>query len=207
MNFIVDLKYQLNLEIQELNLGGGFGIKYTEDQNPVPYAQYIESVSKVIKKIAREENVALPFILIEPGRSIVAPAGITLYTVGAIKDIPDIRKYVCVDGGMVDNPRYILYQSEYEAVLVNNPSAPKVEKVTIAGKCCESGDILIEDIMMPKIKSGQYLAILATGGYNYSMSSNYNRIPRPPVVMVKDGQAKVIVKRETYEDLIRNDIY
>jgi diaminopimelate decarboxylase len=142
----------------------------------------------------------------EPGRSIVGPAGITVYTVGAVKQIPNVRKYVSVDGGMADNPRYILYQSPYDAVLANNPTAEKVEPVTIAGKCCESGDLLIKDIMMPPIKPGDYLAVLATGAYNYSMASNYNRIPRPPVVMVHDGKAKLIVKRETYEDIVQNDI-
>ncbi len=207
MNFIVDLKNKLNLQIHELNLGGGFGIKYTEDQKPVPYPQYLKSVSEVVKEIAKRENINLPHILIEPGRSIVASAGITIYTVGAIKDIPGIRKYVCVDGGMTDNPRYILYQSEYDVILINNPLAPKTDKVTIAGKCCESGDILAENINLADVKSGDYIAVLATGGYNYSMSSNYNRIPKPPVVMIKDGQAKVIVKRESYEDIIRNDIY
>jgi len=206
MNFIADVRDKLGLEMKELNLGGGYGIKYVPENDPIEYDKYIEAVSEVIKEVALERNLKLPFILMEPGRSIVASAGITLYTVGAVKDIPNIRKYVSVDGGMTDNPRYILYQSEYDAVLANNPAAEKVETVTIAGKCCESGDILIKDIKMPVIKPGDYLAVLATGAYNYSMSSNYNRIPRPPVVMVNNGQSKLIVKRETYEDIIRNDI-
>ncbi|WHH59439.1 diaminopimelate decarboxylase [Petroclostridium sp. X23] len=206
MNFIGDIKDKFGLEIKELNLGGGYGIKYVPEHDPIQYDSYIEAVSKVVKEIAAQRGVQLPFILMEPGRSIVAPAGITLYTVGAVKDIPNVRKYVSVDGGMGDNPRYILYQSEYDAVLANRPQDEKTEKITIAGKCCESGDLLIKDIMMPEIKPGDYLAVLATGGYNYSMASNYNRIPRPPVVMVKDGQSKVVVKRETYEDIIKNDI-
>ena len=142
----------------------------------------------------------------EPGRSIVAPAGITLYTVGGIKDIKNVRKYISVDGGMGDNPRYILYESEYAALLANKANAPKTEKVTIAGKCCESGDLLAKDIDMPKAEVGDILAVLATGAYNYSMASNYNRIPRPAVVAVSDGKAKVIVKRESFEDIIANDV-
>ena len=142
----------------------------------------------------------------EPGRSIIAPAGITLYTVGGIKDIKNVRKYVSVDGGMGDNPRYILYESEYAAVIANNANAPKTEKVTVAGKCCESGDLLLKDAMMPEIHVGDTLAVLATGAYNYSMASNYNRIPRPAVVAVSNGEAKVVVRRESYEDLVRNDL-
>ena len=142
----------------------------------------------------------------EPGRSLIAPAGITLYTVGGIKDIKNVRKYVSVDGGMGDNPRYIMYESEYTAVVANNADAPRTETVTIAGKCCESGDLLLKDAKMPKIEVGDTLAVLATGAYNYSMASNYNRIPRPAVVAVSDGNAKVVVKRESYEDLVRNDL-
>ncbi len=206
MNFIGDLKDLLGLEIEQLNLGGGFGIMYTQSDDPVPYDEYIKHVSEVVKNTAKKRNLKLPFIVMEPGRSIIAPAGITLYTVGCVKDIKDVRKYVSVDGGMADNPRYIMYESEYEAVVANNANAPKIEKVTIAGKCCESGDILIKDIPMPQINVGDTLAVLATGAYNFSMSSNYNRIPRPAVVAVSDGKSKVVVKRETYEDIISNDL-
>lgn len=206
MSFIGELKTKLNIEIDKLNLGGGYGIMYTEKDDPVPYDDYIKHVSEVVKKSASEQGVKLPFILMEPGRSIVAPAGITLYTVGGIKDIKNVRKYVSVDGGMGDNPRYIMYESEYSAVIANNANAPKTEKVTIAGKCCESGDLLLKDAMMPQINVGDTLAVLATGAYNYSMASNYNRIPRPAVVAVSNGKAKLVVKRESYEDLIRNDL-
>lgn len=206
MNFVGDLKDRLGLEIEELNLGGGFGIRYTEQDDPVPCDEYIRSVSEVVKTTAKKRGIKLPLIIMEPGRSIVAPAGITLYTVGGEKDIKGIRKYISVDGGMCDNPRYILYQSEYEAVVANRANAPKTEKVTIAGKCCESGDVLMENVMMPDIQVGDTLAVLATGAYNYSMASNYNRIAKPAVVAVSDGEAKVVVKRETYEDLIRNDL-
>ena len=142
----------------------------------------------------------------EPGRSIVAPAGITLYTIGGIKDIKNVRKYVSVDGGMGDNPRYIMYESEYAAVVANKAGDPASDKVTVAGKCCESGDLLLKDAMIQDTEPGDILAVLATGAYNYSMASNYNRIPRPAVVMVKDGESKVIVKRETYDEIIMNDV-
>ena len=206
MNFIGDVKDKLGLEIEQLNLGGGYGIMYTENDDPVPYDEYIKHVSDVVKAAAEKRNVKLPFILMEPGRSIAAPAGVTLYTVGGVKDIKNVRKYISVDGGMGDNPRYILYQSEYEAVVANNANAARTEKVTIAGKCCESGDILLNDAMMPEIHVGDTLAVLATGAYNYSMASNYNRIPRPAMVAVSDGSARVIVKRESYDDLIKNDV-
>ncbi len=206
VNFMGDLKDNLGLEIEELNLGGGYGIRYTESDDPIAYGEYIKYVSEVIKKTAEKRKLKKPFVYMEPGRSIVASAGITLYTVGGVKDIKDVRKYISVDGGMCDNPRYIMYQSEYEAVVANNASAKRCEKVTIAGKCCESGDILLKDAMMPEVEVGDTLAVLATGAYNYSMSSNYNRIPRPAVVAVKDGKVRVVIKRETYDDLLRNDI-
>ena len=205
MDFIVELKQKHNIEIEELNLGGGYGIKYVESDTPVPYDQYIQQISVIVKKVAQENNIKLPKILMEPGRSIVAPTGITVYTVGCIKDIPNIRRYVSVDGGMADNPRYIMYKSKYEALLVTNPRGLDKETITIAGKCCESGDLLIKDALMPKISNGDLIAVLATGAYNYSMASNYNRIPKPPVVMVSGGQSKVVVERESYDDLIKND--
>lgn len=205
-NFIADLKDKLSIEIEELNLGGGFGIKYTENDDPLPYDAYMGPVSEMVKSVVKKRGIKLPFIFMEPGRSIVASAGITLYTVGGIKDIKGVRKYVSVDGGMCDNPRYILYQSEYEAVVANRADAKRTEKVTVAGKCCESGDVLMENVMMSEIKVGDTLAVFATGAYNYSMSSNYNRIPRPAVVSVNNGNAKVVIKRERYEDLLRNDI-
>lgn len=207
MNFAGDLKDKLGLEIKKLNLGGGYGIMYTEKDDPVPYDEYIRHVSEVVKKTAARRGLDIPFILMEPGRSIVAPAGITLYTVGGIKDIKNVRKYVSVDGGMGDNPRYILYESEYAAVVANKANDAATDKVTVAGKCCESGDILLNDTMLAPVEVGDTLAVLATGAYNYSMASNYNRIPRPAIVAVSNGKAKVVVKRETYEDLIKNDVF
>ena len=207
MNFAGDLKDKLGLEIKKLNLGGGYGIRYVEEEDPVPYDEYIKYVSQVVKEVAQKRGLRIPFILMEPGRSIVAPAGITLYTVGGIKDIKNVRKYISVDGGMGDNPRYILYESEYSAEVANKAGEPKDDKVTVAGKCCESGDLILKDTMLQKAEPGDILAVLATGAYNYSMASNYNRIPRPAMVAVSGGKTKVIVKRETYEDILKNDVY
>lgn len=206
MNFAGDLKDKFGLEIKKLNLGGGYGIRYTESDDPVPYNEYIKHVSEVVKTVSKQRGLDVPFILMEPGRSISAPAGLTLYTVGSVKDIKNVRKYVSVDGGMTDNPRYIMYESEYTAVVANKANEPADELVTVAGKCCESGDLLLKDTKLQKAQSGDILAVLATGAYNYSMASNYNRIPRPAMVAVRNGEAKVIVKRETYEDIIKNDV-
>lgn len=207
MNFAGDLKDKLGLEIKKLNLGGGYGIMYTENDDPVPYDEYIKHVSEVVKATAAKRGLNIPFILMEPGRSIVAPAGITLYTIGGIKDIKNVRKYVSVDGGMADNPRYIMYQSEYSALIANKADTAATDKVTVAGKCCESGDLLLKDTMLAPAEVGDTLAVLATGAYNYSMASNYNRIPRPAMVAVSNGEAKIIVKRESYEDLVKNDVF
>ncbi len=206
LRFIADIKAETGFAVRELNLGGGFGIKYLESDDPVAYSEYMNRVARVVKAKAQEYGLELPYILIEPGRSIVGSAGITLYTVGAVKTIPNVRTYVSVDGGMCDNPRYILYSSDYDIVCANKVNAPRDFKVTVAGKCCESGDLIQENTAIQQVEHGDILAVLSTGAYNYSMSSNYNRIPRPPVVMVKDGESRVIVKGETFEDLIRNDI-
>ncbi|MDO4618304.1 MAG: diaminopimelate decarboxylase [Clostridia bacterium] len=206
VNFIGDVKERLGLEIGILNLGGGYGIRYTEKDDPIAYDEYIKHVSEVVKSIAEKRNVSMPKIFMEPGRSIVASAGVTLYTVGSVKDIKDVRTYVSVDGGMCDNPRYIMYQSEYTAMIAERADAAPEKEVTIAGKCCESGDILIKDIKLPEIKAGDTLAVLATGAYNFSMSSNYNRIPRPAMVALSGDNKKIVVKRESYEDLLKNDL-
>lgn len=205
-DFICEVKDKLGINLKMLNLGGGFGIKYVKSDKPVKYDKYIKSVSEVLSKKCKEKNIDLPYVLMEPGRSIVGDAGVTLYTAGTVKNIKNVRKYVSVDGGMGDNPRYILYQAQYDAVIANRTDAKEEETVTICGKCCESGDIIIKDAKMPKINPGDILAVMSTGAYNYSMASNYNRIPKPAVVFVKDGKAKLAVKRETYEDLIKNDL-
>lgn len=204
--FISDIKAETGIELENLNLGGGFGIKYLESDKPVPYGEYMTKVANEIKSSCKEFGIKLPRILIEPGRSIIGSEGITVYTVGAVKKIPNIRTYVSVDGGMCDNPRYILYQSQYEMLCANKAGEPKTETVTVAGKCCESGDLLGENVPIQKVEVGDKLAVLSTGAYNYSMASNYNRIPRPCAVMVRGGEDRVVIKRETYEDLVRNDV-
>ncbi len=206
LDFIAKIKNELGYEVKGLNLGGGFGIKYLNEHDPAPFEEYLRRVSAVVEKKCAELGIAQPEMYIEPGRSIAAPAGITLYTVGARKEIPGIRTYISVDGGMPDNPRYILYQSEYEAVVANKAGEERTEKVTIAGKCCESGDLIGENMPLQHADSGDILAVLATGAYNYSMSSNYNRIPKPAVVFINNGESRVAVKRETPEDIIRNDV-
>ncbi len=206
MEFAALLKDRYQLELQELNLGGGFGVRYVEADEPINYDQYVAAVSHVVRTEAERLGLKLPFLVMEPGRSIVASAGLTLYTVGSVKEIPNVRTYVSVDGGMADNPRYILYESDYTAVLPKNPNGEATNTVTIAGRCCESGDVLIPNANLPEVKAGDLLAVLATGAYNYSMASNYNRIPKPPVVFVKDGKATLAVRRETYEDLVSCDL-
>ncbi len=206
MNFVADLRDTLGLDPKILNLGGGFGIKYVEGDDPLAPVDYVKAAIETVKEVAEQRKMPLPFLVFEPGRSIVAEAGITLYTVGCVKDIVNVRTYVSVDGGMSDNPRYIMYGSKYSAVLANKANEENVKKVTIAGKCCESGDIIQENVPLPEVKVGDTLAVLATGAYNYSMASNYNRIPRPAMVAVKGSEKKVIVRRETYEDIIKNDI-
>ena len=206
MNFIKEIKDVCGLETKELNLGGGFGVAYTEADTPIEYDKYMEAVSEIIHRKAKELGVKLPYILMEPGRSIVASAGITLYTIGNVKEIPNIRTYVSVDGGMADNPRYIMYQAEYTFTIANKAAQEKTETVTVAGKCCESGDLLGEHVKLQKAESGDILAVLTTGAYNYSMASHYNRIPNPAVVMVRDGESRVVVRRETYDDIIKNDL-
>lgn len=206
IDFISRVKSELGYEIAELNLGGGFGIRYTEKDDPKQIDEIVKSFTSAVLKKASENDIKPPFLVIEPGRSIVAPYGITVYTVGSVKHIKNIRTYVSIDGGMTDNPRYALYQSEYTAVLPERINEPATETVTIAGRCCESGDLIGKDMKIPPVKPNDLIAILSTGAYNYSMASNYNRIPRPPVVMVSGGKSRLIVRRESYEDLIRNDI-
>ena len=206
IDFMAKIKSELGAVISELNLGGGFGIMYTSDDEPVPYENYMDKVSVAVKAKCAEHGLPVPFIYIEPGRSVVGEAGITLYTVGGKKKIPNVRTYVSIDGGMTDNIRYALYQSAYTIVNASKADKPADEVVTIAGKCCESGDLVQEHTKVADVQVGDILAVLSTGAYNYSMASNYNRIPRPAIVMVKDGKSRVIVKRESYEDIVRNDV-
>jgi diaminopimelate decarboxylase len=204
--FAVKVRDELNVTFKVINLGGGFGIRYVEGDTPLPVAQYVKAITDSIKENFGKHNHAIPEIWVEPGRSIVGDAGTTLYTVGTSKDIPGVRKYVAVDGGMTDNPRPALYESVYEAVLANRANEPQEEVVSIAGKCCESGDMLIWDLNLPKVNSGDVLAVFCTGAYNYAMASNYNRIRRPAVVFVKDGAADLVVKRESFDNIVGNDV-
>ena len=206
VQFMADVRQETGHTLGELNLGGGYGIRYTDEDDPVPYAAYMEEVSEAIRACAAALQFPVPFILMEPGRSIVGEAGTTLYTVGSVKEIPGVRTYVSVDGGMGDNPRYILYQSKYDFLLANRADEPAAGTVTVAGKCCESGDLLGEEVPLPEVQPGDILAVRSTGAYNYSMASCYNRNPIPPVVMVKDGADRVIVKGMTYEQIVENDI-
>lgn len=203
---MAQIKNELGLEISELNLGGGFGIRYSPEHDPVEYEKYMGAIAATVKSACIRLALQMPKILIEPGRSVTGPAGVTLYRVGGIKEIPGVRTYVSVDGGMADNPRYALYKSEYEMLIANRANEPKNRSVTVAGRCCESGDLLGENVPIQEPRVGDILAVLATGAYNYSMSSNYNRLPRPAVVLTNSGDAKIIVKRETLDDIIRNDL-
>lgn len=209
MDFMAKIKADLSFEADTLNIGGGFGIWYTDEDAKISvdgYAEYLKALIGAVKQRAAELSLKLPYLIIEPGRSIVGEAGVTLYTVGAIKDIPGVKKYVAIDGGMFDNPRYALYQSKYTVLLANHANEKCTEKVTIAGKCCESGDLIAVDVPLPKAERGDIAAVLSTGAYNYSMASNYNRNFIPAAVLVNNGKAEYIVKPQTYDDLIRNDV-
>lgn len=206
MTFIAQIKNELGLCVKILNLGGGFGVRYTEKDPVIDYEEKISEVASHIKAKAAELSIEIPQILMEPGRSMVADAGLTLYTVGSAKTITGYKSYISIDGGMTDNPRYALYNSQYSFCIANKASLPKDAVATIAGRCCESGDLLGEGVQIQSAVRGDILAVLVTGAYNYSMASNYNKIPRPPIVMIKDGEDRVVVRRETYSDLVRLDI-
>ncbi|MEG0134149.1 MAG: diaminopimelate decarboxylase [Clostridium sp.] len=205
LNIIEKIKQDTGYIMEELDLGGGFGIYYKDGDTPKSIEEFSKAILDKANAVAESLHMKLPILTIEPGRSIVGNAGITLYTVGTIKDIPKVRKYVSVDGGMTDNIRPALYRAQYESVIANNIISDEVEEVTISGKCCESGDILLSDVKLSKVESGDILAIMSTGAYGYSMASNYNKIPRPPVIMVNKGESRVICKRESYQDIINNE--
>lgn len=199
------LKDDLGFTAKELNTGGGFGIYYTKKDCVKPLKYFTDSIMETVYNCCEDLGLDIPGVIIEPGRWIVGEAGITLYTIGTVKEIPDIRTYASIDGGLPDNPRPALYSAKYEAVVANKINQNPDRQVTIAGKCCETGDILIWDLKVPEITRGDILAVLSTGAYNYSMASNYNKIPRPAVLLLsKDGE-KIIVERETYDDLLRKE--
>lgn len=204
-DFIVRLNSK-GIIVERLDLGGGFGIRYTNDDMPLTPQEYMSNSVKYLKAAIKNKKIKKPTLIVEPGRSVVGEAGITLYTVGAIKEIPDVKTYAAVDGGMFENPRPSLYEAQYTAVVVDRVDDDYTNKYSIAGKCCESGDILLKDVQLPKLNSGDVLAVLSTGAYHYSMASNYNRNFVPPVVAVKNGKSRYMVKPQTYEDLVRNDM-
>jgi diaminopimelate decarboxylase len=203
--FLKKMKARYGFEAKLLNIGGGFGIRYTDDAPHTDYKGIFSSLHEILFSYCRDNGLHVPVIITEPGRSIVADSGITLYTVGAVKTIPGYKSYVSVDGGMSDNPRYALYQARYSAIIANKADRKRTLNCTIAGRCCESGDLIATNIDLQAAEPGDILAVFNTGAYNYAMASNYNRVPRPPVVMIKDGRDYVAVRRESYEDLTIND--
>ncbi len=196
---------QFGYDFKELNVGGGFGIKYTDSCEPQKIGYFVDAIMATIAAFCKDNEMAMPSVFIEPGRFIVGEAGTTLYTVGSIKKIPDIRTYVAIDGGMTDNIRPALYQAKYQATMAKRPFADTTQTVTLCGKCCETGDILIENLPLPEINSGEIIAVFSTGAYNYAMASHYNKHLIPAMVLVNGDQSNVIIRRETFEDLVQYD--
>ena len=196
---------ELGLTLSELNIGGGLGISYTSDDNPPSIEEWVKNVSESVMEACLDSNLSFPKLIAEPGRSLIGSAGVTAYTVGSRKEIPGLHTYLAIDGGMSDNPRPITYQSLYSILIGNKMSEKITETFIIAGKHCESGDIIIKDAQLPQTHTGDILVVMGTGAYNYSMASNYNRIPRPAAVLVNHGEANLIVRRETYDDLVKQD--
>ena len=210
LSFYSEIKNKLGYEFSVLNLGGGFGIWYTDD-DPVmtesDYSEFIKIIAETIKKCCGKLDLQLPFLYLEPGRSIVGEAGVTLYTAGQVREVIDVRNFIAIDGGMFENPRYALYDAKYTALVANKMNDKPVKNYSIVGKCCESGDIIIKEAFLPEVKRGDIIAVLSTGAYNYSMASHYNRNFIPPVVLVvPENSAELIVKKETYDDLIARDV-
>ena len=203
-DFIVELNKN-GLQVERLDLGGGFGIHYIPEDRPLSPEQYMENSVKYLKAAVEKKHITPPHLIVEPGRSIVGEAGVTLYTVGAIKTIKNVKTYAAVDGGMFDNPRVALYEAQYTPVVADRADITGTTKYSIAGKCCESGDILMHDILLPELNEDDVLAVLSTGAYHYSMASNYNRNFIPPVVAVKDGKSDYMIKPQTFADIVRND--
>ena len=206
LTFIAQCKAELDFMAEELDMGGGYGVRYTEADEQIDIPKAIGEVAQHMKAVCSRLGIALPNIHMEPGRSIAADAGVTLYEVGTIKKITGYKNYVSVDGGMTDNPRYALYGSKYTVLLASRPNDPKNLTADVVGRCCESGDIVQPNVELPEPRRGEILAVCTTGAYNYSMASNYNRVARPAVVMVTPEKAEVVVRRETPEDLTRNDV-
>jgi diaminopimelate decarboxylase len=206
ISFAAEMRSRHGFELHEFSPGGGFAAQYLEEQPSPPISAYAEVIVDSLRRWCAVRGLRLPLLTIEPGRSLICRSGVALYTVGASKDIPGIRRYVAVDGGMADNIRPAIYGARYEALLANRPKDPPVENVTIAGRYCESGDILIRDARLPSVGAGDVIAIPASGAYCLAMSSNYNCATRPAVVLASDGKARVIRRRETYDDVMRLDV-
>lgn len=206
LRFVKALKENSGITIRELNLGGGFGVRYTQDDEPIDLEAFLPELLDKVGSLCHDLQIEVPKLLIEPGRSIVAEAGLSIYEIGGVKTTSSGKRYVMVDGSMADAIRPALYQADYEAILVSRTDMPRSEHYSIAGKACESGDILIRDIALPEVRRGEYLAVFSTGAYHYSMASNYNRFLKPAVVFVNGDLLRCVVKRENYADLIRNDI-
>lgn len=206
VEFMARIRETYGYEIDELDVGGGLGIAYTADEHPPSIDEFAEVVTSAVSAACEKHDVKKPRLLTEPGRSLVANAGVTLYTVGILKTLPGVRKYVAVDGGMSDNIRTALYHASYEPVIANKAGQPRTEIVTIAGKHCESGDAVVVDMPIQHPELGDIVAVFGTGAYCYTMSSNYNGQPRPAIVFVRDGEARVTTRRETYDDLMDRDI-
>ncbi len=206
LEFISEIESELGYKTLALNIGGGYGVRYTKDDPLIDIEENIKKLASFIKEKVRSLSLDMPKIIMEPGRSMVADSGMTLYTVGTVKNIRGYKSYVSVDGGMTDNPRYALYGSPYTVLPANKMREDRDTQYDLVGRCCESGDILQENIMLPGVKRGDIISVLTTGAYNYSMASNYNRIPRPALVMIRDGKDYIAVRRESLEDLVRNDI-
>lgn len=205
LDFIADVRDTLGYTAEILNLGGGLGVRYTEADPEIDYGEKIKEIAEILNSQCDQLMVPVPKILMEPGRSLVADAGMTLYTVGSVKEITGYKNYVSIDGGMTDNPRYTLYESPYTVVLASRANDEKNYTATVAGRCCESGDLIQENVKMPKPIRGEILAVLTTGAYNYSMASNYNRVGRPPVVMLNSKRDYIAVRRETLKDICALD--
>ena len=206
LKFIADMRDAYGFTAEILNIGGGFGVRYVESDGEIDITENIKNIAAHMTAACEKFELAMPTILMEPGRSIVADAGMTLYTVGSVKEIEGFKNYVSIDGGMTDNPRYTLYQSAYTILLANKATENADFACTVGGRCCESGDLIQENVMIPRPARGDILAVLVTGAYNYSMASNYNRVTRPPIVLLKDGESRLAVRRERFEDLIACDI-
>jgi len=205
LQFAAQMKQRHRFDLRELNVGGGFAVQYLLDSPAPSVSRYADAIASALVEQTGELKLEQPRLVIEPGRSVVARAGTALYTIGASKDIPGLRRYVFVDGGMGDNIRPALYDSKYEAVVANKMGQPETDVVTIAGKFCESGDILVKDVRLPKPEAGDVLAMPTSGAYSIPMSSNYNASLRPAIAMVKEGKARLIRRRETYDDLTSHD--